>query len=319
MNQPGKRIDRYPSKRSREDTDGGPPLRSDCAKATLDKSNDIKGWSNDIMRVSDRPQAYQRGWVEFFKLRFKVTQDVLIPRPETELLVEWVIKANPKRVLDVGTGAGNIAVSIAKNVPGVRVVATDVSKEALVVAKQNARLHGVDDRIEFVGSDLLEGINSHPRSSRGSKVDSRIRGNDKEKGGNDRKIVLQDDSFDIIVTNLPYIPSARIDYLDSSVKDYEPRVALDGGEDGFELYRRLFRQIDSRLRGNDKEKGGNDKEKGGNDNKGKGMKGLKYLVGEIDYTQAEIAQNEANRFFPGSQPEVRLDFAHKQRLLVIKF
>ncbi len=100
---------------------------------------------------------------------------------------------------------------------------------------------------------------------------------------------------DIIITNLPYIPTDRINYLDSSVRDFEPHVALDGGDDGFELYRKLFEQI-----------------------KEKKLK-IKYLVGEIDYTHGELAINEALKYFPNSQPEVKLDLAHKQRILKIKF
>lgn len=217
-----------------------------------------------MMSVSEKPVQYHQGWVEFYKIRFKVSPAVLIPRPETELLVEWVIKMQPKTVLDIGTGSGNIAICIAKNLADIKIVATDVSGEALKIAKQNTRLHGVLNKISFVESDLLSGLQPS-------------------------------DSFDVIVTNLPYIPTARIAYLDSSVKDYEPHIALDGGEDGFELYRELFKEmVQKKIY-------------------------PKYLIGEIDYTQAEIAQNEANKYFPKCQPEIKFDLAHKQRYLLIRF
>jgi release factor glutamine methyltransferase len=212
--------------------------------------------------MDDTPVQYQKGWVEFYKLKFKVTPDVLIPRPETELLVDAVIKINPKTVLDVGTGAGNIAISIAKNLPEVQITATDVSEKALKIAQQNARFHGVEDRITFIHSDLLEKIT---------------------------------EKSEVIVTNLPYIPHDRIAYLDSSVKDYEPHVALDGGDDGFELYRKLFVQII--------------------------QKNLypRFLIGEIDYTHGEIAQTDALKYFPSAKVEVHTDLAHKQRILLITF
>lgn len=130
------------------------------------------------------------------------------------------------------------------------------------MAAQNAKLHGVEDRITFLQSNLLSAI---------------------EKNA------------DVIVTNLPYIPTARIPYLDSSVKDFEPHVALDGGEDGFGLYRKLFSQIKER-----------------------NLK-FKLLLGEIDYTHRELAVNEALKFFPDAQAEVKTDLAHKQRILKISF
>lgn len=219
---------------------------------------------------SNRPDAYTKGWVEFYKLKFKVIEDVLIPRPETELLVDEIIKISQKNdltnhgltILDIGTGAGNISISIAKNTVNARITATDISEKALKVAKQNAKLHGVLDKITFTVSDLLENIEG---------------------------------DFDIIVTNLPYIPTERINYLDSSVKDYEPHVALDGGEDGFELYRKLFVEMIK--------------------------KNLypKFLIGEIDYTHGELATREALKYFPKCEPDVKFDLAHKQRFLVIKF
>lgn len=223
------------------------------------------------MTNKEKPKQYIQGWVEFCKLRFLVTPDVLIPRPETELLVDEVlhyVSARPHltrdlpTVLDIGTGAGPIAISIAKNAPDIKIIATDVSQKALKIAQKNAKIYLVEKQIEFIQSDLLYNVSTEP---------------------------------EVIVTNLPYIPSARIPYLDSSVKDFEPHIALDGGEDGFELYRKLFQQI--------KEKGWQPK----------------LIVGEIDYTQAEVSIQEANKYFPEAKVEVKLDLAHKQRILLIRF
>lgn len=212
--------------------------------------------------TSSKPSQYTKGWVEFYKLKFKVSSDVLIPRPETELLVDEILKfTNKLTVLDLGTGAGNIAISIAKNAPYLKLIATDVSKKALIIARQNAKFHNVEDKIKFIHSNLLEKVSDTP---------------------------------DIIVTNLPYIPSARIPYLESSVKDFEPHIALDGGEDGFELYRKLFAQV--------KEKSWQPK----------------LIIGEIDYTHGELALKEAQKYFPDAEIEVKKDLAHLQRILTVK-
>ncbi|MBI2086080.1 peptide chain release factor N(5)-glutamine methyltransferase [Candidatus Daviesbacteria bacterium] len=215
---------------------------------------------------SSKPSQYIKGWVEFYKLKFKVTPDVLIPRPETELLVDEVLRniTGKTLVLDIGTGTGNIAISIAKNDSSVKIIATDISAKALKIAQQNAKLHGVEDKIKFIQSNLLSNLRLHPKG------------------------------VSIIVTNLPYIPSGRIPYLDSSVKDFEPHIALDGGEDGFELYRKLFAQINE-----------------------KGWK-PKLIIGEVDYTHGELAINEAQKYFPKAQTDVKTDLSHKQRILLIR-
>ncbi len=232
--------------------------------------------------ISSKPSQYIKGWVEFYKLKFKVTPDVLIPRPETELLVDEVLRycnlypETCNLILDLGTGSGNIAISIAKNLRlhpwgvNVTIVATDISQKALKVAKQNAKVYGVSDRIIFLQSDLL----NYSKSRRSSDFCQLVP--------------------DIIVTNLPYIPSARIPYLDSSVKDFEPHVALDGGENGFKLYRKLFQQLKYR------------------------NWTPKLLIGEIDYTHGELAANEAQKYFPEALIEVKKDLAHLQRILTIE-
>lgn len=241
-----------------------------------------------------QPKQYTQGWVEFYKLRFKVTPDVLIPRPETELLVDEVLaharpglgRLKPLTILDIGTGSGNIAISLAKNLPASRqglashltsgnvdIIATDISKKALKVAQQNAKLHGVENQITLIQSDLLLSLN----------------------GQNLRSLKMSPP--DIVVTNLPYIPTQRIPYLDSSVKDFEPHLALDGGKDGFELYRKLFQQISLTPQGWEP----------------------KLLIGEIDYTHGELAVRETQKFFPQAEVEVKTDLTHKQRILIITF
>lgn len=220
-----------------------------------------------------KPKQYTQGWTEFYKLKFYLTPDVLIPRPETELLVDEVLKIctlypKPYTLIDIGTGSGNIAISIAKNLPRVKIFATDISEKALKVAEKNAKYHKVLNKIIFLQSDLLSALQT---GFEGSK------------------------QIDILVTNLPYIPSYRLPYLDPSVIEFEPKIALDGGSDGFDLYRKLFAQM------------------------WKNQFFPKYLVGEIDYTQGELAVYEAQRLFPKAKVEVKTDLAHKQRILIVSF
>lgn len=249
----------------------------------------------------DIPDAYLKGWVEFYKLKFKVTPDVLIPRPETELLVDEVLNFtlrakrevtnkniivskesshirsnNNFTILDLGTGSGNIAISIAKNLPKAGIFATDISDAALEIARENAKKHRVENKIFFLKSDLLSSV--HP------------------KGG----------KLDIIVANLPYIPSSRISFLDPSVRDFEPLIALDGGPDGFDLYRKLFRQITE---------GGY--KPGLNSKLQTWFADLKLLVCEIDESQEKIAITEAKKYFPEAKIEVKKDLAKKPRMLII--
>ncbi len=166
--------------------------------------------------VADESLPYVLGHWEFFGLDFNLTPDVLIPRPETELLVERAIawlQASPERrtVADVGTGSGAIAVTLAMHVPDAYIVATDLSMPALQVALGNARKFHVAERMDFIECNLL------PPHHEGLSTDLH---------------------FDLICANLPYIPTATLRGL--SVFGREPTLALDGGEDGLDLIRRLL-------------------------------------------------------------------------------
>jgi release factor glutamine methyltransferase len=167
------------------------------------------------------PLPYILGHWEFFGLEFDITKDVLIPRPETELLVERAIawlKASPERrvIADIGTGSGVIAISIAVHVPDVRILATDISPAALQVAKHNAGKFNVQKQIDFMKCDLL------PKSKFKRQTSD-----------------LRLSNFDLICSNPPYIPTEKLHQL--PIFGREPTVALDGGTDGLDIFRRLFK------------------------------------------------------------------------------
>ncbi len=179
-------------------------------------------------RLRGRPIQYILGKTEFMGLEFLVTPDVFIPRPETELLVEKTIgliktvdrrpgTADQLRILDLGTGSGNIAIALTKFVSACKIIVSDISKEALCIAKKNARKNGVEERIEFVLSDLFADFAGA--------------------------------EFDIVVSNPPYVASADIDKLDKEIS-FEPRMALDGGADGFDFYRRIINETGRFLKRN---------------------------------------------------------------------
>ncbi len=171
-----------------------------------------------VRRMADEPMQYITGEQEFFGLIFEVTPDVLIPRPETEHLVEAVLeRIDPgahARIIDVGTGSGAIAIALAHVLPRAQVKAVDVSLAALAVARRNAQRHGVAGRITFQQSDLLAAI--------------------------DEK------DFDAIVSNPPYIANAEV--LEPQVSNYEPHSALYAGPTGLEVYERLIPQAGERLK-----------------------------------------------------------------------
>lgn len=176
-------------------------------------------------RACGQPVAYLVGHKEFMGLDFTVSPAVLIPRPDTELLVETAVSLLKKSgaaeplAVDVGTGSGAIAVSLAHFIPELHVLAVDVSEDALAAARQNARLHGVENRIKFLRGNLLEPVmEQYP----GLKAD-------------------------IICANLPYVPSGDIPQLAREVKN-EPITALDGGPDGLDFYRQLVPQAEKTIK-----------------------------------------------------------------------
>lgn len=166
------------------------------------------------------PVAYLVGKAEFYSIEFEVTPDCLIPRPETELLVQRAVellrqRTGPHQVCDLCTGCGVIAVAVARNVPDARVVATDLSAAALGVAAGNVKKNQLEERIELLQGDLFEPLIPQ----------------------------LDVTPFDLIACNPPYVSAAEYEELEKNVKDYEPRAALYGGEDGLDLYRRICEQV----------------------------------------------------------------------------
>lgn len=164
-------------------------------------------------RAAAEPVAYLVGHREFFGLDFRVTKDVLIPRPDTETLVVEAIEAlkaqAAPRVLDVGTGSGCIAISLAVNCPNAEVTAIDLSAAAMDIAQTNAHTHNVAGRIRWLCGDLFAPLNAS-------------------------------EQFDLIASNPPYIAVAEIEMLSADVRLHEPRSALDGGPDGLDIIRRLI-------------------------------------------------------------------------------
>lgn len=171
-------------------------------------------------RVEGMPVAYLVGFKEFYNLRFAVTPAVLIPRPETELVVMEAIRLaktiSTPRVVDVGTGSGVMAVTMARFVPAANVTAIDLSPDALAIAQQNAQTLGVASRIRFLQGDLLTPVAG--------------------------------EMFDLVMSNPPYIPSEVMSTLSESVKKYEPQLALDGGPGGLQVIEKLANQAHGHLK-----------------------------------------------------------------------
>ena len=177
--------------------------------------DDVRGIMRGLVqrRAKAEPVAYLVGEREFFSLSFRVTPDVLIPRPDTETLVVEVLDAvkaieSPK-ILDLCTGSGCVAVAVAKNAKSARITATDISPAAIEIARENAARHKLAERIDLIESDLFQAISADSR-------------------------------FDVIASNPPYIPSGEIDELDAEVAKHEPRLALDGGPDGLSILRKII-------------------------------------------------------------------------------
>lgn len=173
-------------------------------------------------RAAGEPLQYITGRQEFFGLEFEVTPAVLIPRPETELIIEETIRLAQQAnldeaiIVDVGTGSGCIAVTLAREIEDAQVFACDISPEALQVARRNAARHRLEDRIQFRESDLLAVFEIKPFA-------------------------------DFILSNPPYVAAAEIATLQREVRDWEPHLALTDHGDGLSFYRRLFRDTPARL------------------------------------------------------------------------
>jgi release factor glutamine methyltransferase len=191
-------------------------------------AKDLATFRELVRRASEQePIAYLTGKAHFFNLEFDVTPDVLIPRPDSETVVENVLQLarhqtgfEAPRVLDLCTGSGNIAAAIAHHLKTAIVVATDVSEKAIAVARRNIDRLSLADRVTLEVGDLYDPL-SHV-------VDAR--------------------PFDLITANPPYIATAKVAQLDRSVKDYEPMIALDGGIDGLVAFRAILEGAPSRLR-----------------------------------------------------------------------
>lgn len=175
-------------------------------------------WQGIDQRKKHMPIQYIVKKQEFMGLDFHVEEGILIPRGDTEILVEKAMEIyeknyapNKVKIMDIGTGSGAIVVSLAKFISNSTLTAIDISPKALEVARKNASTHGVNHKIRFLEGSLF----------------TPIHGKDEKEG------------YDFIVSNPPYIPRAVVDTLDPGVKDYEPHLALDGGEDGLEFYREI--------------------------------------------------------------------------------
>jgi release factor glutamine methyltransferase len=247
------------------------------------------------------PVAYLTNKKEFYGLSFYVDSRVLIPRPETELLVDEVLSrvcdpesscksvhpgnmpqpshaANPSdpgnpgdqarqadlpiEILDIGTGSGCIAIALAKKLPKARFMATDVSEDALEVAVKNAEKHNVLGRIDFVCANLLENVSGR---------------------------------FDVIVANLPYIGEKKYNFVSKEARAYEPYGALFGGDNGLRIYERLFKQICER------------------------SWRPKFLFGEFGFSQGDEMRALLGKYFDGQSIEIIKDYASIERMFVVGF
>lgn len=183
--------------------------------------------------LNNEPIQYLVGEEHFFGMTFKVDKRVLIPRPSTQTIVETVLQHSRKNpdagsvrdsdagagilIADICTGSGCIAAALAKHLPGARVVATDISQDALAVARDNIMSHELQDRVDLVEGDLLDALRTHPVAGR-------------------------DGSLHYLCSNPPYIPDHEWDAVEPNVKDHEPELALRGGADGLDLVRPLINE-----------------------------------------------------------------------------
>jgi len=172
-------------------------------------------------RIRREPLQYITGYQEFWSLNLKVTKGVLIPRPETEILVEEAIKTFPQNelfdktinILELGTGSGAVAIALAKELQRGSIVATDISDIAIKTARENAKVHGLEKQITFLKGSLFEPV--------------------RERIG----------TFNLVISNPPYIPIEDFRDIQPEVRDFEPRISLNGGKEGLKFYRQILSQI----------------------------------------------------------------------------
>ena len=220
-------------------------------------------------RLQREPLPYIMGHWEFYGLDYIVNNSVLIPRPETETLVEEALITalpmaqgnQPITIVDVGTGSGCVALTLAKHLPQASVVATDVSPDALAVARQNIERHNGQSQVRLVECDLISGVEG---------------------------------PIDIIVSNPPYIPDGDIPTLQPEVANYEPRVALGGGDDGLSIIRRLL------------------------DHSSKLLSPNGAVILEFNPPQADALVSMALSIWPNAKPRVVKDLAGLDRVLVVE-
>lgn len=228
-------------------------------------STQVENLNHALVRLQNRePLAYITGQQAFYGLDFIVSPAVLIPRPETELMVEEAIQwleANPHRrhAADIGTGSGVIAITLADTFPDLNMTGIDISEDALAVASKNVTKHNVQERVLLKKNDLLSNI---------------------------------DESFDLILANLPYIPTQTLNSLNGL--RYEPRLALDGGPDGLQALRMLLEQAPAPIL----------------------PRGAIFL--EIEATLSQPILQIARDFFPQAKIDLLFDFANLPRLVRIQ-
>ncbi len=266
-------------------------------------------------RKDHQPLAYITGKKEFYSLEFRVTPDTFIPRPETEFIVDAVLKivyglrftvypssevedlllrrTGGKRstvnseaksqagkrlinIVDLGTGCGNIAVTLARHIPHSRIYATDISKEALEVAKENAKRHRVEDRITFLEGNLFSPLE------------------DRHLGG----------EIDFLVSNPPYVTRSEIASLMPEVAHYEPRIALEGGEDGLSFYRRIIEGAAQYLRSPVQPYGNG--------------AGQGYLILELGIDQASQVKEMIEKTLEFESIEIIKDYSQIERVIIAR-
>ena len=227
---------------------------------------------NCVKRAAqNEPVAYIIGKTEFYSIELDITDTCLIPRPETELLVERAIdflrgREGKQLVCDLCTGCGCIAVAIAKNFPTAQIIATDISSAALETAEKNIKKYGFKDRIKLLCGDLFDPLIPQ----------------------------IEDEKFDLIVCNPPYVTSEDYEKLAKNVKDYEPKDALYGGVDGLDVYRRIAQKVDEFLKPDS------------------------ALILEVGYNQGQTVREilEKTRVF--AKIQIEKDFSNNDRIVIAK-